>query len=657
MRQRIAWVVLIAVLLILAACKGESPTAPPSGGGGPPTPPPSGVNVVLTTTNTDPLVSSSVTITATVTQNGTPVPNGTAVEFVTSGGFLDTSSTSIIKTTTGGVATVRLSASTAGPIRVTATVNNVTRTIDVTFRSAPVEPTPPGTDPTIISVDPPVGPPAGGTVVRIRGANFKPPVRVLFDLGGPQPVEAFVNSVNAAETEIQVVTPSVNLGAGQQLEATVIVITQAGTTTERRAELVDGFIYRNEALTPVIFTVTPNSGPVTGGTRVSILGEGFQDPVQVLFNTAEARVLTVKFGEILVETPAGRDTAPDGSGTVVGPVSVTVRNIRSNTATTMADGFFYKAAMQITVAGPTAGSFTGGTRVTIDGIGFLPPVTVVVRTGEGDIGLQPISVSGTRIVAITPGVLIENCEDRTGAIVVTNVNNGDQAEGPEFRFFVPPPIIVNVSPATVTVGMDPSITVTVANAQPGVNRILIGDKTVFPTSTSIDPTTGVGTFVVPLPTNFEFPTEECGVGGERLAPIDVDVTYENANTGCEDTANDALTVNPPDTTCVFPPAPEANVLAPPAGPCPRLLMNAGNGNQGTITIENTGNAPLEITAAATPATAFQVFPATETVPPGESRSFIVTFLPAGGDAVGNVTFTTNDVDEATINVCIEGDAP
>jgi hypothetical protein len=317
--------------------------------------------------------------------------------------------------------------------------------------------------------------------------------------------------------------------------------------------------------------------------------------------------------------------------------------------------------MQITAAGPTAGIFTGGTRVTIDGIGFLPPVTVVVRTGEGDIGLQPISVSGTRIVALTPEVLIEECADRTGAIVVTNVNNGDQAEGPEFRFFVPPPIIVNVSPASVTVGVDSTITVTVANAQQGVNRILIGDRTVFPSSATIDPNTGIGTFVVPLPTNFEFPTEECGVGGERLAAIDVDVTYENANTGCEDTATDALTVNPPDGTCLFPPAPEVVVTAPASTNCPGLVINTVDGTtpaNGTITLQNTGDAPLTITAAAAPTPPFTVLPLTASIPPGGTQNFTVTFSPGGaGDAVGNVTFTTNDTDEPTVNVCVTGNVP
>ena len=71
-------------------------------------------------------------------------------------------------------------------------------------------------------------------------------------------------------------------------------------------------------------------------------------------------------------------TSPTGSGTVTGPVSVTVKNVASNTTASLGGGFLYKAAMQITAVGPGSGSYLGGTRLTIDGIGFVAPVTVTV---------------------------------------------------------------------------------------------------------------------------------------------------------------------------------------------------------------------------------------------------------------------------------------
>jgi IPT/TIG domain len=662
-RERKTWIVFIAVLLLFAACKGESPTAPPPGGGIPPggTTPPTGVNVVLSVSNASPVVDSTVTITATVTQNNVPVPNGTAVEFSTTGGVLDGNGTSVIKTTTGGIATVTLTRGTVGTVTVTAVVNNVIRTTGVNFVARPITPQPPNTTPTITAVTPNIGRPSGGETIRISGTNFTAPVRVLFRYAGlATPVEAFVVSVTP--TLIEAITPAVNLGAGQELITDIIVLTQAGTQNENRAELAGAFTFRNEQLTPIISTVTPNSGPVTGGTRVSIFGEGFQEPVQVLFGTAEARVLNVKFRELLVETPAGRDTSPDGSGPVLGPVAVSVRNINSNQAASLAAGFNYKNAIQVIAVGP-GGAIAGfgGTRVTIDGNGFVPPVVVVVRTAEGDISLQPISVSGTRIVAIAPAILPSNCEDLIGDLIVTNVVNGDQATGPPFTFFVPEPIIVNVNPSTVTAGGN--VVVTVANVTPGAARITLGERSVFPSASTFDETTRTATFTVAVPTNLEFPSIACtnaGVPGERLGPLSIDVGYENVATSCEDTATEALTVNPPDTSCVVPPPPVLSVS--PAGVACAVVPNtvaAGTiTGQTTITVSNTaaaGSQDLRVTSVGVtnPVNGtFTVAPLVATIPAGSSQNFTVTVDPGvAGPFTADVSFTTNAGNDT---VCITG---
>jgi len=659
-RERKSWIVLVAVLLLFAACKGESPTAPPPGGGTPPgsgTPPPTGVSIVLAASNLNPLVDSSVTITATVTNNGNAVPNGTAVEFSSTGGVLDSSGgTAIIKTTTNGVATVTLTSGTAGLIRVTAVVSNVSRQIDITFQSRPVIPPPPGTAPTITSVTPSIGRPQGGEVIRITGANFRSPVRVLFNTGGALPVEGSVQSVS--DTQIEVITPPVNLGAGQQLVAAIIVLTQAGTGNEQRVEQSSAFTYRNEQLTPVISTVSPNSGPVTGGTRVTIFGEGFQDPVQVLFGTAEARVLTVQFDRILVETPAGRDTNPDGSGAVTGPVTVTVRNINSQTEAAMSSGFHYKAAMQITAVTVSGdGSTAGGTRLTIEGIGFVAPVVVVVQTDQGDIGLNQISVTGTQIVALTPAIIVASCDDELeGPIVVTNVNNGDQAEGPTFRFNVLAPAIISVE-TPITEGVDTTFDVVVANPIPGVTRFQVGEKTVFPT-TATDLGNGTVRFTLAVPTNLDFPTEDCGVGGTRSTPLDLDITYDPPADGCEDTVEQALTINPADISCVLPPPAEVTQLVPVPPSCADsgsvVAVGTATGTA-TITFRNDGGQTLLISRGTITDPQFTVAPASAAIEPGQSGSFTVTFDPtAVGAQSGNVTFTTNDPDEGSIIVCLTG---
>lgn len=645
----------VLLVLLLGACKGESPTAPPTGGNPPggQTPP---VNVVLelSSSNSDPLVDSTSTVTATVTLNGQPVANGTAVEFTASNGTFDGGTTNaIIKTTTNGVATAVLTSSAPGTVRVAATVNNVSRTIDITFHEQPVEEPEPSTTPTITSISPAIGIPAGGERMIITGTNFKAPVRVLFDVGGPTPLEGYVVSVN--ETTIEVITPSVNLGAGQQLEADVIVINNAGASGEQRVTREAAFIFRAEQLTPVIAAVSPNSGPVTGGTRVTLFGEGFQAPVQVMFGSQEAQVVTVQYSQIIVMAPDARSTAPNGSGTVTGPVDIKVINIHSNTSVTSAGAFRYTADMQITNIAPSQGSINGGTNVVIDGIGFVGPVAVTIA----GVPAQPIEVTGTRVIARTSAPVLSGCGDISGPVVVTNIVNGDSASGATFTYRVPAPIITDISPTSVTEGG--SVTIEVANAIAGTTRIKLGDRTVFATGTIDDD--GVGTYTVTVPSNFEMPTEACveaGVVGERETEIVVDVTYQNIESGCTNTVEESLTIEPADSSCVLPP-PEVTQVSPDAGTCADAGSTAvGVPANTTITFRNDGGPTLTITRnppTGTNASEFTVSPASITLDPGETDSFTVTFTPtATGARSANVTFTTNDPDdgESVVTVCLEG---
>jgi len=654
MKQHKIWGALVALVLVLGACKGESPTAPPSGSGnngGGGTPPATGVTLTLTTSSNDPLVDSSVVITATVTQNNQPVPNGTAVEFVASGGGFDgTSGTSVLKTTTNGVATVTLTSSVAGPITVRATVNNVVKNATVTFRTSPIVDPPIVTAPSITAVTPAVTIPSGGQHVTITGVNFAEPLKVLFDIGQALPVEALV--VSSTATSIDVLTPSVNLGVGQQLVADVIVITRAGTANEQRAEKTGAITFRAEVLTPHISTASPNSGPVVGGTEVTIFGDGFQAPVQVLFGAAEARVVDVGYSQIIVVAPAARDTTDDGSGTVTGQVPITVRNINSQKEATMSNGFHYVAAMQITTAGPTEGPAGGGTRVEINGIGFVGPVAVSIA----GVAAQPVFVSGTKVIALTSGVLLNSCSDIPGPIIVTNEVNGDTATGPDFIYRVAQPLITNVSPSTVTAGNATQILV--ANAQPGPTRITLGGRSVFPTGAVTNPATGITTYTVIVPTNFTFPTQACGTNGTQNLPLVVDVTYLNVQSTCTDTASQALTINPVDTSCVLPPPPEVSQTVP----IPPNCADAGNvvaagtvTGTATITFANSGGQTLNVSRGAVSDPQFTVSPANQAIAPGQNGSFTVTFDPAApGAANANVTFNTNDADEGTIIVCLTG---
>src|SRR5207253_2620440 len=163
---------------------------------------------------------------------------------------------------------------------------------------------------------------------------------------------------------------------------------QAGTAAEQRVTKAAGFTFTSATLTPVILGLSPTSGPIGGGTRVTIFGNNFQSPVQVFFNSAEAQLISVTFSQIIVMSPRASDTAPAGSGTITGPVDVTVKNINSNKSVTASGGFRYTPAMQITAFAPGVGTALGGTQVTIDGTGFDDPVAVTI----GGFATQPLRV-------------------------------------------------------------------------------------------------------------------------------------------------------------------------------------------------------------------------------------------------------------------------
>ncbi|HET7434280.1 MAG TPA: IPT/TIG domain-containing protein [Thermoanaerobaculia bacterium] len=674
--ERKHWFALLAILFVFAACKGESPTAPPvnSGGGGGVGgggTPPTNASIVLTTSSTDPLIDSTATITATVTVNGQPVANGTAVEFSVSpvGAFSDTGTTTTIKTTTNGVATASVSSTTAGATTVTATVNNVSRTTQITFRDRPIVQPPPDTTPTITSITPAVGRPAGGETIRITGTNFRAPVRVVFNINGSI-VEGIVTSVTA--TTIDVLTPPVNIGIGQQVEATVSVITEAGTATEQRVVSSSPFTFRNEVLTPNPVTASPSSGPIGGGTRVTIFGDGFQSPVQVFFGAAEARVIDVGFSQIIVESPIARSTSPNGAGSVTGPVDIRVLNIASNKTATLTAGFRYVDALSITAIRPFSGSALGGTDITIDGTGFESPLQVTV----GGVLAQQLRVSGTQILVRT-NPKASPCSNSTGPVTVTTINNNQTVSSTElFTYIGIPSTITAVGPGG---GVQPGGTATVTVNNPGVGPLGVGDirftvngVTVTPSPSQVTDGTGSQTFSFVVPNSgFTFPTVACqtggGLAGTQFGPIDVTLGFTNTSTSCTDTLTNGLHILPSGANpCLTPASP--SVTAPAGGSCatPSTASVTGVGfpatTQSIITISNaTGAQPLNITNVAISggnAAEFRITPTSASnIAAGGSQNFTLTFDPTtAGVKDATVTFTTNSTTNPTVTVCVSATA-
>lgn len=633
----------LGLLFFVSACSSESPTAPTTGGGtGGGGTPPQSASIAVSVSNANPVVSSTSTITATVTQNGQPVPDGTAVEFSTTlGTFTDTASSTSLRTTTNGVATAVLTSGEAGQARVTVRVNNVNRTVDVQFRvsdggSGGV---------TITAVDPATSAPGGGQIISIRGTGFQAPVRVLF--GNRE-----ANVVSVTPTEIRVVVPSITLGATEQArEVNVVVINNAGNEGEQSVTAPTPFRYQIEVLTPVVYGLSPASGPREGRTRIVITGEGFQAPVKVYFGTAggpgpltnqtELEVLRVSYGQIEAITPPIWDIygVPADVAPTTSQMTVRVQNLATNTEAIQPLAFRYGPLMQITAVGPTEGPYTGGTQVTINGWGFDDPVAVTV----GGVAAQPIRVSGSEIVVRTSAVQVNECGDVDGDIVVTNIEDGATAEfGTPFIYRVPQASIIGLSPSDPAAGGSTQVTVFGAG-NPAFARFKVGTTNVFPSNFTVNPD-GTVTFNVVIPSNLELDTRECPAGGERQVATNFDLTYLNTQTGCEDVLEGAISVQPALAPVLFVTTP-ANLDD----------TTVGSSSSTTFSVVNAGTSAMTFTSVSSNSAAFTVTanPAPPVgLDPCESSEVTVTFTPAAaGQQTATITIVT---DAGTRSVQVQG---
>lgn len=165
----------------------------------------------------------------------------------------------------------------------------------------------------ISGASPSVGPTCGGTVVKIMGNGFQTGAAVKF--GNSQSTAVTVASSN----QINAMSPAGSSGT------VPITVTDPNAQS---ASLSSGFTYSSG---PAISSVSPSSGPVTGGTTVKILGSGFQSGASVMFGGIAATSVTLVSS---TELQAVSPVSPAGT------VSIGVTNTDLQSAT-LASAFAY----------------------------------------------------------------------------------------------------------------------------------------------------------------------------------------------------------------------------------------------------------------------------------------------------------------------------
>ncbi len=240
--------------------------------------------------------------------------------------------------------------------------------------------------PSISSISPSSGPPSGGTSVTIMGSNFTSNATVTF--GGNVGSDTFVSS-----TELMATSPP---GAG----SVSVVVTENGQTSNSVT-----FSY----LAPTISSISPSSGPPSGGTVVTITGSNFTSNATVTFGGNPATAVT------FVSSTEIQATSPQGSGSV--SVVVTESGQTSNSLS------FNYLAPTISSISPSSGTTSGGTVVTITGSNFTSNATV---TFGGNPATAVTFVSSTEIQATSPS--------GTGSVAVVVVQGPQVSNSLSFTY-------------------------------------------------------------------------------------------------------------------------------------------------------------------------------------------------------------------------------
>ena len=213
--------------------------------------------------------------------------------------------------------------------------------------------------PAITSVNPNSGSTAGGTSVTITGTNFQSNATVKF--GGVAATNVNVTS----STTITATTPSHAAGAVD------VVVTNADAQS---GTLAAGFTYNVPA--PTITSITPDTGPTSGNTVVTIQGTNFQSGATVkIGGVAATNVNVVNATTITAMTPFGPATEQVATKK---DVAVTM----TSGAATLAAAFQYtRPALSVTLVTPSSAPPAGGTKVSITGAGFTSALASSITIG------------------------------------------------------------------------------------------------------------------------------------------------------------------------------------------------------------------------------------------------------------------------------------
>jgi hypothetical protein len=256
------------------------------------------------------------------------------------------------------------------------------------------------TPPTVTSVNPSKGPTTGGTAITINGTGFVTGASVVIGQGnGAARGIAATNVVVVSPTEITADTGGVAVAG----VFNVYVNTSGGTSAPDSGDLFDYFVP-----VPTVTSVTPNRGPTTGYTAITVNGTGFLRGASVAIGQGSGSVGAIAASGVIVVSTTEITAAFTGQASKAGVFNVYVTTSGGTSTAESGDLFDYFIPVpNVGSVTPNRGPTTGSTAIHINGTGFIPGATVVIGQGSGSLGgiaaSNVVVVNSTTITAVTGG--------------------------------------------------------------------------------------------------------------------------------------------------------------------------------------------------------------------------------------------------------------
>jgi hypothetical protein len=292
--------------------------------------------------------------------------------------------------------------------------------------------------PSLTSVEPGQVATAGGTAVLLHGSGFLAGATVL---------------VGGAATPASLVSASqLVVSAPPHAAGTVDVVVR---NADGQQSILAGALAYSDAPPPPpppgppsLSSLSPATGPDTGGTSVGVSGANFAAGVTVLFDGVAASVSQVTATTLTALTPPHAD----------GPVTVTVQNPDGQSAS-LAAAFTYQVpppppAPVLSGVAPATGLTTGGDAVVLSGSAFAAGATVTF----GGVAATVVSTNGTTLDVKTPphaaggvAVAVRNPDGQTATLPAAYTYQAPVVG-------LPAPVLASVTPAHGPAGQATTVT-------------------------------------------------------------------------------------------------------------------------------------------------------------------------------------------------------